>query len=257
MYRYNERFYDYINAGSAESARRLLPELLRVLQRPVASVLDVGCGAGAWLSVWKTLGARVTGVDGEYLQPRQLLVAPDEFQAADLRRRLELGRRFDLVQSLEVAEHLPAASAAVFVDGLCRHADLVLFSAAPPGQGGENHVNEQPYGYWRDLFAARGFLMYDAVRPAVIADTAIRPWYRYNSFLFVNRDAEPDLHRRLAERRVAATGEVPDLSPVAYRWRKGLVRMLPRPAATALARLKKTANRLWVGAEGGRKQSDA
>ena len=34
-----------------------------------------------------------------------------------------------------------------------RHSDIVLFSAAPPGQGGHGHVNERSYEYWRGEFA--------------------------------------------------------------------------------------------------------
>ena len=156
MYEYDEQFYRYISENAARSARGLLPVLLEVLPLEIESVLDVGCGAGAWLQVWKTLGARVLGLDGDYVQPGQLLVEAGEFQAQDLSRDFDLGRRFTLAQSLEVAEHLPEASAAGFVASLCRHADLVLFSAAPPGQGGENHINERPYAYWRDLFQAQG-----------------------------------------------------------------------------------------------------
>jgi hypothetical protein len=34
---------------------------------------------------------------------------------------------------------------------------MVLFSAAPPGQGGEHHVNERTYEFWRGLFARHGY----------------------------------------------------------------------------------------------------
>ena len=44
-----------------------------------------------------------------------------------------------------------------FVQNLVRHASgAILFSAAPPGQGGEFHVNEQPYEYWRGKFQRCG-----------------------------------------------------------------------------------------------------
>lgn len=240
MYEYDEQFYRYINEGSARSARHVLPVLLNTLPAELESVLDVGCGAGAWLSVWKSLGLRVTGLDGDYVQPGQLLVAQDEFEAADLRREFDLGRRFSLAQSLEVAEHLPASSAPGFVASLCRHADMVLFSAAPPGQGGENHINEQPYDYWRALFHAQGYSPYDVVRPALLQEQAVMPWYRYNTLLYVKDDSPAILLQALELFALPSGQPIPDLSPPAYRLRKQLVRLLPRAASTAVARVKKS-----------------
>ena len=84
MYEYDDDFYGYINQGSIDSARVVLPALLAVLPHPVQSVLDVGCGAGAWLTVWKSLGAETLGLDGNYVRPEQLLISPGEFSAVDL-----------------------------------------------------------------------------------------------------------------------------------------------------------------------------
>jgi hypothetical protein len=46
---------------------------------------------------------------------------------------LRLGRRFELVQSVEVAEDLPPPAAGEFIASLVRHLGHVLFSAASPG----------------------------------------------------------------------------------------------------------------------------
>lgn len=240
MYQYDEQFYRYINEGAARSAWALLPVLLEALPSKPASVLDVGCGAGAWLGVWKLMGADVMGLDGDYVQADQLRIDASEFQAADLSRTFDLGRRFSIVQSLEVAEHLPASSAAGFVASLCRHSDLVLFSAAPPGQGGENHINEQPYDYWRSLFLARGYAMYDPVRAPLLEDTAVMPWYRYNTFLYANEQCPTELLHSLARYAVPPEQPVADLSPATYRLRKRVIALLPRTASTSLARAKKT-----------------
>lgn len=239
MYQYDENFYRYINQGALESARVLVAALVEALPIEVGSVLDAGCGAGAWLSVWKSRGAAVVGLDGDYVSGEQLLIEPGEFRAVDLAAGFDLGASFDLVQSLEVAEHLPEASAARFVESLCRHADIVLFSAAPPGQGGENHVNEQPYDYWRERFRRQGFALYDPLRGAVAGNTAVKPWYRYNTLLYVRENARPEVHAALAASRVGPDGPVPDLSPAWYRLRKRVVRLLPPATATRVAILKK------------------
>jgi hypothetical protein len=79
------------------------------------------------------------------VETARLAMPAKHFAAFDLSRPFRLGRRFDLVQSLEVAEHIPPAQTEIFVDNLAAHGDVILFSAAVPGQGGEFHVNEQPY----------------------------------------------------------------------------------------------------------------
>src|SRR5205823_6989515 len=98
------------------------------------SVVDVGCGPGAWTAEFKRTGAAVLGIDGYDVKADQLLISPQEFERRNLTEPLRLDRRFDLVNCLEVAEHLPAARAASLVENLCRLGDVVVFSAAVPGQ---------------------------------------------------------------------------------------------------------------------------
>jgi 2-polyprenyl-3-methyl-5-hydroxy-6-metoxy-1,4-benzoquinol methylase len=118
------------------------------------------------LAIWLQHGAKdVLGVDGPYVDQSRLHIPTSQFLASDLAYPLKLERQFDLVQSLEVAEHLPEQASEQFVDSLVRHGRLVLFSAATPGQGGENHINEQPWEYWRAKFAARNFELFDFLRP--------------------------------------------------------------------------------------------
>lgn len=247
MYEYNDAFYRLINRGSADSARELIPRLLEVATISVESVLDVGCGAGAWLSVWKTFDAKVTGLDGDYVTPEQLLIEPEEFISTDLRSNFSLDRKFTIVQSLEVAEHLPEASAAGFVTSLCDHSDLVLFSAAAPGQGGENHINEQPYSYWRDLFQTQGYAMYDPVRHQLLGNTAVKAWYRYNTFVYLKSGSAPELETKLAPYRVDPSEAPADISPAIYKARKRLIKILPDRISAMPAIIKKNLFRLSSG----------
>ena len=124
------------------------------------------------------------GIDGDYVNREHLLIPPDSFMPLNLVTEFDLGMHFDLVQSLEVAEHLPAKSASSFVKSVIKHSDLVLFSAAPKGQGGDHHINEQSYDYWRALFAEHGYIAIDYLRPIILHDKRIEPWYRYNMLLF-------------------------------------------------------------------------
>lgn len=237
MHTYDPLFFNYIQAGSSRSARTVLPLVLASL--PIQSVLDVGCGAGAWLREYLALGVDdALGVDGDYVQPEQLLIPGERFQARNLTQRFDLGRRFDLVQCLEVAEHLPAAHAETLVDNLTRHGDCILFSAAVPGQGGEYHVNEQPYAYWRDLFATRSYRLFDGLRPQLHERREVESWYRYNVLLFVHDRRIPQLPPALTATRIADTAPIPDVSPLSDRLRRALMRQLPPTLLTRLAVIK-------------------
>ena len=127
MYKYNQEFYRYINKGSLSSARIVIPLLIDLLPVPINNVLDVGCGVGAWLSIWKQYDRDVKGVDGDYVETSQLLIDDQEFSARNLKKTFSLGSRFDLVQCLEVAEHLPASSAPGLVESLCGCSDIIVF----------------------------------------------------------------------------------------------------------------------------------
>lgn len=235
-YAYDDQFFDGIDAGARRSARRLIETGVPWL-RP-ESVLDMGCGRGAWLAEWVASGvADVTGVDGDYVDRDRLYISPEQFVAADLSGAVDLGRRFGLVQSLEVAEHLTPAAAKPFVASLCRHADLVLFSAAVPGQGGENHINERPLSYWRGLFGALGFEAYDAVRPLLAHCRDVEPWYRYNTLLYANAAGAAGLPAEVAARRIEAGWHVPAMGDISWKARIALVHWLPRPVVTGIARL--------------------
>jgi SAM-dependent methyltransferase len=182
---YDDAFYETLDAEVSRSAATVVPIVVDLM--PPASVLDVGCGRGTWLSVFGRLGvADLVGVDGSHVAPGDLEIPPASVLAHDLTRPLRLGRRFDLVVSLEVAEHLDASAASEFVGSLVAHGAAVLFSAAVPGQGGAGHVNEQWPSYWAERFAEHGYVPVDAVRPKIWTDSRVAYWYAQNMLLYVD-----------------------------------------------------------------------
>ena len=234
---YTPEFYKYINAGSLSSARIVVPALLEMLAP--RSVLDVGCGAGAWCSVWVEMGVPdVKGLDGNYVRRESLLIDEKLFSAADLSKAVDLGRKFDLVTTLEVAEHLSAESADVFVDTLVRHGGIILFSAATPGQGGEYHVNEQPLEYWREKFRSRGYACFDPVREVVAGASQVERWYRYNTLLYVEEERIGILPDVIRATRVHDGEAIRDLSPLDWRMRNALIRLMPQFVVDALVKIK-------------------
>jgi SAM-dependent methyltransferase len=236
MYEYRTDFYRFLASFAVRSAQRIVPKVTAVV--PARSVVDFGCGQGAWLSVWAAAGIPVVGVDGPYIDRRRLLIDPGSFYTADLAAPVDLGRRFDLVQSLEVAEHLPAAKAEQFVDTLTKHGACVLFSAAVPGQGGENHVNEQPAGYWRAIFRERGYAAVDYLRPLIYDDPEITRWYRCNMMLYVKDDTIASLPDPVRSCRVPDTQPLEDYWPLSHKLGHALVRRLPSGVVDHISRIK-------------------
>jgi SAM-dependent methyltransferase len=176
------------NIGAAEI---ILPIVFQFVQ--AQSILDVGCGIGTWLSVSRSLGiSDIKGVDGDYVAKDMLEkhLNLDSFLAADLSLPLDLIRSFDLAICLEVAEHLPESSAQTLVNSLIKHSDTILFSAAIPSQGGQNHLNEQWPDYWARLFAEQDYVFLDIIRPLIWDNPEVDYWYKQNIFLVVKSSHE-------------------------------------------------------------------
>ncbi len=236
-YRYSETFYHYIQTGSIRSASVVVPLVLREVSP--ASVLDVGCGAGAWLSEYLKCGiADCLGVDGAYVQQKSLLIPAAHFQSQDVSQSFNLGRRFDLVQCLEVAEHLPEGCSDTLVGNLTRHGDKVLFSAATPGQGGEFHINEQTYEYWRMLFARHGYKPFDFVRPMIKEVKTVESWYRRNIVLYVAEAAIPALTPAVRRSGIRDDKKIPIETSLVYRMQARVLSLLPMQLVTGIARAK-------------------
>ncbi|MEM6487123.1 MAG: methyltransferase domain-containing protein [Pseudomonadota bacterium] len=179
---YDNSFYAGQMTGSVRSASVIVPMFQSWFG--ATSVVDIGCGVGGWLSVFRQNGAStVLGMDGDYVDRSALKISADEFRAADLGKPQQLGR-FDAAISMEVAEHLPGEAADGFVETLVKAAPVVLFSAAIPHQGGVHHVNEQWQSWWAERFAAFGYVALDCIRPLVWRDTSIEPWYRQNAVVY-------------------------------------------------------------------------
>lgn len=178
---------DSIRQGAVDSAAVIVPLVLNLLP-PIDTVLDVGCGEGWFAAEFKRRGCRVHGLD--HPSTDAVALVPIDFIPADLTRplRAQLTGRFDLVVSLEVAEHLPPERASSFVADLCALAPIVLFSAAIPGQGGVNHVNEQWPDYWWKLFDDHGYTTSGFLRWLIWSDDRVENWYRQNLLLAVNEE---------------------------------------------------------------------
>lgn len=164
------------------AAKEIVPLIMALVQP--RSVIDVGCGLATWLKIFADHQVQdILGVEGPHLKKEMLAVDESKVLIADLEKKLEINRRFDLVVSLEVAEHLNPTAAKQFVNTLTSLGDIVLFSAAIPRQGGQNHINEQWPTYWQSLFREHGFYFSDIIRKKIWDNPKVDVFYKQNMFL--------------------------------------------------------------------------
>lgn len=159
---YGAAYYAHVDEAASISAPTIVESVCsRFAPR---RIIDVGCGTGALLAAFQAKGVAAMGL--EYSP-----VALDICETRGLEVysfNIEDGRQpgfgaFDVSICCEVAEHVSAACADSLVDMLARLAPHVVFTAATPGQGGVDHVNEQPHEYWVAKFEQRGYSLLDEI----------------------------------------------------------------------------------------------
>jgi SAM-dependent methyltransferase len=119
-------------------------------------VLDAGCGLGMLV---ETLRAR--GVDAEGIDVSSFAIGQVHPSAAPFCRQGsivdDLRDQYDLIVSVEVLEHLPAADGERAIANLCAHTSDILFSSTPFDLRELTHVNVQQPEAWVEQFARHGF----------------------------------------------------------------------------------------------------
>jgi SAM-dependent methyltransferase len=176
------------NIHNTIAAQEILPLIFDIIKPE--TVVDFGCGVGSWLKIAKQLGAKkILGIDGIRVEKTMLCIKEDEFLQHDLTNHLLLENKYDLGICLEVVEHLPEKTANNIVNILTNCSNIILFSAAIPGQDGQCHVNEQWPSYWQNKFALKDFLPVDNLRQKFWDNPKIEWWYKQNIFLYVNKNS--------------------------------------------------------------------
>jgi SAM-dependent methyltransferase len=234
---YSRAFYRSIAAESLKAAELIAP-LLAPLH--VASVVDFGCGSGTWLRAFRDNGAAsVHGMDQFDPANVPLLIEPGEYRRVDLTQEVRLPRQYDLALSLEVGEHLPPRASRTLVSNLASASGRVVFSAATPGQGGVDHVNERPLSDWVEMFAEHGYAASDFIRLAIAARRLpVEPWYRYNTLFFFRQADAASMPACVTEALIEDPRDLTRGVALAWRLRSALISTLPVAAVTFLANWK-------------------
>lgn len=152
------------------------PELWKWLvdELGVKSVIDVGCGDGQAMDVFREHGCEVMGVEGVAQD------APDIYQHDYTKGPFIPGGRFDLCWSCEFVEHVEERYTRDFLATFER-ANLVLMTHASPGQMGYHHVNCQTADYWVGAMAGLGYGLDHPLtaKTRSLARLNANPWNHY------------------------------------------------------------------------------
>jgi SAM-dependent methyltransferase len=183
---YTALYFAELDVTASSSAPAIATSIARRFEP--RSVIDVGCGTGALLAALKQLGVATLGL--EHAEAARVVCRQRGLDVRDFDLEGDTdaaGDRFDLAVCLEVAEHLPARAGDRLVALLCRIAGTVLFTAATPGQGGTDHVNERPHAYWVARFRRHGFTLDEGPTRAIRAEwraAGTADWYSCNALVF-------------------------------------------------------------------------
>jgi SAM-dependent methyltransferase len=184
---YDRSFFEYQDRIQ-NPVYEALADALYARLRP-RSVVDVGCGTGFLLARFAMRGATIRGLEGSR---HAIALSPvaDSITRCNLERGVPRVGRFDLCLCIEVAEHLPARTARMLVRGLTALSDVVVFTAATPGQGGAHHINLRPRSFWSTLFDDEGYSpsgLARHLRSAIDGVDSPAWWIRENLMVFERR----------------------------------------------------------------------
>jgi hypothetical protein len=121
-----------------------------------SQLLRCGLWHGADIGIIAGKGIQCLGLEGSRAAV-QASAVKQLIRLVNLNDPVNLGRTFDVIWSYEVAEHIHPVHTHTFLATLTQHGDKVVMSAAPPGQGGAGHFNEQPTSYWIAKMSERAF----------------------------------------------------------------------------------------------------
>lgn len=132
------------------------------------TVLDAGCAMGLLVAALRDLGVEAYGVDlSEYAISRVREDIRPYCAVGSLADPLpnSLPRRYDLVVSMEVLEHMPEEDGKKSIANLCTMSDQILFSSVPDDTTDPTHINLHETPYWCGLFAKQGFFSAEEKKP--------------------------------------------------------------------------------------------
>lgn len=155
------------------------------------SVVDFGCGIGSYLYFFSKFGiSKLKGFEGSKKAIELAIINKGYIERCDISKKIDLNEKYDICICFEVAEHLNEDCVETFLDNLCSSSDTILFTAAPPNQGGRHHVNLKPIQYWTQKFKERHYnyqtSLTDEFKKDLDNKVDTMPWMKNNLMIFQN-----------------------------------------------------------------------
>jgi len=147
----------------------------------IETMLDVGCGPGGQVRVALSLGIDAEGVDGD---PRVVAENTDiTIHECDYTVNT-FEREVDLIWSTEFLEHVKEEYQENYMKTFAQ-GKHVFVTFAPPGKGGNHHVNLKSAEYWIKVFADHGLVHDETITNEVKSSSTMkREFVRKNGLYF-------------------------------------------------------------------------
>lgn len=204
-YERNEHWLGFFGAMADAIVRDLRP----------TTVLDAGCAMGFLVEALRERGVEAWGIDVSEHAISQVHESVAEYCEVGTLTE-PLSRRYDLIVTVEVLEHIPPAEANAAVANLCAATDRLLLSTTPDDYGEATHLNVQAPELWSAMLAQNGFLrdtehdvsyvtpwaaLYTRTQEPVpeMVRRYDRAWWRQHRETEQLRDSLLSAHNRLAE----------------------------------------------------------
>lgn len=158
---YDAAFHQAIEAEERPQAERLADYVSEMFPE-VEHVYDFGCSGGIYVrALQERLGARATVTGFEFSPEAVAQAASPAVQLANLTEPLALIKPAEptLGYCYEVLEHIADAHWQPVLENLTRLSDVLLFTAALPGQGGTHHINCRKRLDWIRRFGQLGWVV--------------------------------------------------------------------------------------------------
>lgn len=164
--------YVYFDTGLADALVELFAD---------ATVVDLGCGVGKYVTYLQESGIDCDGYDGNKSVERFTFGVCKSW---DLTTPRTLERKYDWVLSLEVAEHIPAEHEKTYIQNLVSNSmEGIVLSWATPDQGGDGHVNGKDRDDVIYLLSLHGFEV-DEEWTGYLQTNATLSWFKKNIIVF-------------------------------------------------------------------------
>lgn len=188
---YNDFYYaNDVEAPAAQAAPHVAKSIVH--QFNPRTVVDVGCGTGAMLASLQSLGIRCIGLEYSSSGIRRCQERDLDVRKFNIENdKIDPAISADVAISFEVAEHIPARCADMYISLLCSLAPTIMISAAKPGQGGTDHVNLQPASYWIARFDRANFLYENDTTNEIASEWSalgVAGFYHENLMIFRKRN---------------------------------------------------------------------